>query len=122
MVVGRGGHLGVVETSPKELVKKGPTHGYQTVTSSLWTRDVAELIKCLPNVDVALALILSSTKQGMEAHTWNPTTQEAEPGSEVQSHSPLYKELKANLGFMRSCVQKKKSHCGFFFKTKKDFK
>lgn len=60
VVMGRGRHLGVGETSLKELVKRRPNCGYQTVTSSLWTRNAAE---CLPSMHVALALILSSTKE-----------------------------------------------------------
>ena len=52
---------------------------------------------------VALPLILSSTEARHGSSHPDP-----EAGSEVQSHTLLYKELKANLGFMRPCVKKKK--------------
>lgn len=105
---------------PKELVKRGPNHGYQTITSSVWTRDVAEIWSVCLACMWPCPWFSVLQKQGMVAHT------------RIQRQDQKFKVILYCIKNSRPTwdswdpVSKKKKKvivdCGFKKKTKKEFK
>lgn len=66
---------------------QNPVGGICNSKSHCVTEDIAQLVKCLPNVQKAMCLIRSTTKLVLVAHACNPSTWKMATGvSEVQGH------------------------------------
>lgn len=69
----------------------------------------AQLVLCLHSMCGDLGSIPSiSYKQSILGYSYNPNTRDVEAGeSEIQGHSQLYHEFKANLGYVRTFSKRK---------------